>query len=256
MVANGRRSLGQRLVYGIAQLLVIVLGVTLALAADAWRESMMERRLEQSFLDRLVADLESQLLEFEESRTQIGAVMAHGLAVLPIVRGDEPVGDAMGIIGSAYQASRSNATIELVDHTYEELLSTGGLGVITSQQIRSAVVDFYRRYEFGRPQALRQSHNAAYYNAVRGRIPVEIQARLRDTMNAQARMGCGMQDPPLQCALADETGTASSVAASLVHPEVALSLNLWMQSLVNELSIADLYTDQVEDVLVTIQQQR
>jgi len=235
---------------------VIILGVTLALAADSWRESMVEKRLEESILDRLVDDLETQLEEFQEAREEIGSVMTHGLAVLPYISGESSKGHAMGILGSAYQASRSNATIELVDHTYVELLSTGGLGVITDPEIRAAVANFYRRYSFGRPDELRASHNAGYYNAVRGRIPVTIQENIRGIMSTSETEGCGMSDSPLQCRLEVDEAIATAAAIQLVDPEVARSLNLWLQSLVNELSLADTYDDLVREVLAVIDARR
>jgi hypothetical protein len=250
--STGRPIGLRRLVQPVGQLLLIVLGVTLALAADSWRESMVEKRLEQSFLDRLVDDLEAQLAEFEEAREETGQAMAHGLAVLPYVRGESAPSSAMGILGSAYQASRSNTTIELVDHTYVELLSTGGLGVISDPGVRDAVVGFYRRYAYGHPDELRASHNAAYYNAVRERIPVEFQQMIRDVMNTAITMGCGLADAPLECSLDVDERMATAAAAALVDPAVARSLNLWMQSLVNELTIVDIYDPIVREVLATI----
>lgn len=253
---GGSNSLRRRVLESAGQLLLIVLGVTLALAADSWRESMVEKRLEQSFLDRLVEDLETQLVEFDEAREETGQAMAHGLAVLPYVRGESAPGSAMGILASAYQASRSSTTIELVDHTYVELLSTGGLGVIMDPGIRAAVVGFYRRYAYGRPDELRASHNAGYYNAVRGRIPVEVRRKIRDVMNTDRSMGCGLADVPLECHLDVDERMATAAAATLVDPEVAQSLNLWMQSLVNELTIADIYEPIVREVLATIGESR
>jgi hypothetical protein len=253
---NASDRFRKRALSAFGQLVVIVLGVTLALAADSWRESASERRLEESFLDRLVDDLETQLAEFQEARNEVGQVMAHGLAVLPYVSGEGVEHSAVGIIGSAYQASRSNATIELVDHTYMELLATGGLGVITDPGIRAAVVSFYRRYSYGRPADLRASHNAAYYNSVRGRIPVELQQMIREVMNTVDTKGCGLADPPLGCRVDVDERLAAGVAEELVDPEVARSLNLWMQSLVNEVSIADLYDDVVREVLATIEENR
>ena len=139
-----------------------------------------------------------------------------------------------------------------MDHTYVELLSTGGLGVITDPAIRSAVVGFYRRYAYGRPDELRASHNAAYYNAVRGRIPVELQQMIRDVMLTNNSEGCGLADAPLECHLDADERMATAAATALVDPEVAQSLNLWMQSLVNELTIADIYDPIVREVLATI----
>ena len=250
-------SIARRLANGVGQLFVIVLGVTLALGADSWRESMGERRMEEAFLDRLVTDLESQLQEFDEARRETGWVMAHGEAVLPYLSGRAEVGSPTAVLASAYQASRSSATIELVDHTYVELLSTGGLGLITSPEIRTAVVDFYRRYEYGRPDALRASHNAGYYNAVRARIPVEIQRRIRPLGTAGSpSLGCAQHDEPLACRLELDVEVAAAAAAALVDPEVALSLNLWLQSQVNELDIADIYGEVVRGVLLVIEENR
>jgi hypothetical protein len=91
---------------------------------------------------------------------------------------------------------------------------------------------------------------------VRGRIPVEVQRLLRYTISQEETLGCGQGDTPLECRLPVEDAAARRVAASLVDPGLAQSLNLWMQSLVNELGLTDTYDEVVRDVLVTIEENR
>ena len=172
------------------------------------------------------------------------------------MRGESGEGSAIGILGSAYHASRPSVTVELVDHTYVELLSSGGFGVITDPEIRTAVVGFYRRYANGSAGALRASSAAAHYSAVRSRIPVGIQAAIRQVMDSGRTQGCGLSDAPLDCHLDVDSATAASAAAELVDPEVARSLNLWLQRLVSERDLADTYEPLVRQVLSTIEKNR
>jgi len=240
----------------VAEFVLIVLGVTVALAADSWRETLLERRLEESIINRLVNDFELQLEEFEEARREVSWAMAHGKAVLPYIDGKSNTENPISVFASAYQASRFNTTIELVDHTYVEILSTGGLGLIASAEIRAAVVNFYRRYEYGRPEDLRKGHNLAYYNLVRARIPFEIQEQIRAAMYSSETNGCALEDGPLQCKLEVDTDIAAEAYLDLIDPEIGYSLNLWLQSLVNELQHTDRFADAVSDALRVIAENR
>ena len=232
--------------------MLIVIGVSAALAADSWRESLSERKLEASHIDRLVSDLESQLLELEEAKREVAWEMAHGLAVLPYFSGELASDRPIAVIASAYQASRSNSTIELVDHTYVELLSTGGLRMISNTEIRAAIVDFYRDFSNNRPAELRDGHNEAYYNAARARIPVQFQQQIRNIMRSADSMGCALSDEPLQCDLIVDHDLATETVLSMTNPEMKYRLNLWMQSLFNELGQTDLFTRKVNSVLQII----
>lgn len=240
----------------LAEFVLIVLGVTVALAADSWRETLLERRLEESIINRLVDDFELQLEEFEEARREVTWAMAHGKAVLPYIDGNGNTENPISVLVSAYQASRWHTTIELVDHTYVEIFSTGGLGLIASPEIRAAVVNFYRRYEFGRPADLRKRHNEAYYNLVRARIPFEIQQQIRFAMRDSGTNGCALEDEPLQCKLEADTDIVAEAFSDLADPEIAYSLNLWMQSLVNEVGMTDTFGDLASDVLRVIAENR
>ena len=71
------------------ELVVIVVGVLIALSADAWRESLLERRSEARHLRALREDVQESLQLLEESNAGFGALQSSLVRLL-----DEDLSDA------------------------------------------------------------------------------------------------------------------------------------------------------------------
>lgn len=57
--------------YAVGEILLIVVGVTLALTANSWYEGVKERRDELLALQQLKAALETDIQQFSEFRTRL-----------------------------------------------------------------------------------------------------------------------------------------------------------------------------------------
>ena len=126
------------------ELVIVFLGVAAALAADSWRESLLEARLRDQYLARLREDLSESLpiLTFwRESRVDVAAAALKVADAL-----EDGVGDEDGLLDDVLQATAMGFNREQFgsDLTYQEMVASGSLSIIFDSEIREGVVEYYR----------------------------------------------------------------------------------------------------------------
>lgn len=129
------------------ELLVIVAGVMLALAADRWREAEHEDRLALSYVARLQADIATDLRAFETTVEWAKAIDDSALYVLDVYRGASPAQDTYDLF--VYHVFRASWNVQgrMTSATYRDLISTGNLGLLPVE-IRSEIADYYALRDF------------------------------------------------------------------------------------------------------------
>lgn len=130
----------------LAEGVVIIISVLLALAADAWWDSRQESATAQKHLVSLSRD-------FTQMRVRMDSVLQRNLAndsagtllVERLGAGDEPLpADSLYL-----------ALIELVDYavfspstgSYSSLVSTGGIELIDDDELKTAIADFFGYFD-------------------------------------------------------------------------------------------------------------
>jgi len=124
-----------------AEVLVIVVGVLLALWAEAWRESREEHRLAHSYLQRLRADVHLDRDRFARIRFLHEQYREAANELLRILN-DESEADP---IEAAYLLARAGylAPDNTVTSTYEDLVSSGRLFLIQDEVLRASIQSYY-----------------------------------------------------------------------------------------------------------------
>ena len=175
-----------------AETLVIVLGVLIALGLnDAW-VAREERELEISYLERLEQEFKSDLAYIQEGYQPGIARKKEALeAVLPVVRGDQPLPENQAAffmnISLGGILSASERLDFASDATYEDLRSTGNMRLIRDTELRREIVDYYRGLE---NEITRISgRNTGYAQFIHGVIPAE----LRDDMTLETVEAMGLE---------------------------------------------------------------
>jgi len=199
-VPEQRRGSAQRL---IAEFLVIVVGVLVALGVDSWRESVSERQLGLEHLENLVSDLSADSV--------ILATMGDGLvqkrqslAVLrSVAAGDLEVSsdsiavllDPSAVYGWRIPAARSAA--------YEEIMSTAGLRLIEDRVLRGRVVAYYENYEHQLERLDR--HRSSYPSATYRLLPSEQYIGASGLGAEQSGLADGLRSDEMRALLNHET---------------------------------------------------
>jgi hypothetical protein len=135
----------------VVELLVVMIGLVAAFQIDRWWEARGDRLDEEGYIGRLITDLEEDVPALEyaiglaETRRGFGDFLA-GVAADPQSALDQPTYFLAAVSQAAYTYTPS-----LASHTFEDLRSTGNLGLIRDQDIRRALRSYY-----GYDQAQRQ----------------------------------------------------------------------------------------------------
>ena len=127
--------------------LVVITGIFLGMQVTDWNEERKERQEENSYLQRLLVDmdrsLELQKHEVEVSSGQLDRIKY----VIRVIEGDPNTSikefDKNLVQGGVTRSMR------LVKGTMNELVSTGRLATISNQSIRNAVIELIENFERG-----------------------------------------------------------------------------------------------------------
>jgi hypothetical protein len=125
----------------VAEFLVIVVGVLVALGVDQWAQGRSDRSLEAEYLERLLEDVRYDLDELVFIRDRSATSAEHSQLVLD--RAWVRSAPADSLVGAAYSASITRVP-DLSRSTFEELVSSGRIDLLRSRQVREALADYER----------------------------------------------------------------------------------------------------------------
>ena len=130
-----------------AEIAVVVVGVLIALALNAWWQAQQAAAGEENYLVLISRDLGQmeanldELLAFEKRQLQDG-LTAYRFLSLP-----DRSSEQKEAISRSLTVLASRRTMNLTNATYEDLISTGNLQLIRNLELRSQIVEFYEEAE-------------------------------------------------------------------------------------------------------------
>ena len=122
-------------------LVIVVLGVFIGLQVNNWNEARHERTRELTYLKRLRADFDSNVKTLEnyvDGRRRDGQVLAN-LAIALRDGGNPPTDDALQRPLCRWGAA---PLPDLRQGTYNELVSSGGLSVLSDEKLRILLANY------------------------------------------------------------------------------------------------------------------
>ncbi len=124
----------------VAEFMVIVVGVLVALGVDSWASAQADRALEREYLLRLLDDVryDHAELDFVRAVTVSGLIYADSLLLEPEAW-DEPD----HLIGAILIAANAR-TPDLSRNTLRELVSSGRIALLRSAEVRIALAEYDR----------------------------------------------------------------------------------------------------------------
>ena len=134
-----------------SELIIVVVGIFIAIQVDRWWAHQDDLRQEQLYIARLISDVERDVFAIEDStslathRLSLSNLLIEA-AVDPGVARRQPA-DFM----TAVHQSSFTHTPSLNTDTFEELRSTGSLGLLRNDELKSALFEYYR-YDEGQRQ--------------------------------------------------------------------------------------------------------
>jgi len=136
------RTWGPRLRWFGAEFLVVVTGVLVAIALNAWYQGRRDATTEATYLALLSRDVERTVADLQEAAAFERSQEMNGLTAYRAFSsrraGPEP--DSVRVALTQLLVRR---TATLSKATYEDLLSTGNLSLISDRALRDRIVRFY-----------------------------------------------------------------------------------------------------------------
>ncbi len=136
------------LIYAIGEIILVVIGILIALQINNWNELRKQNKQEHLYLERLIVENKQDLVTFEKSIEDLNkgnqtikdmgeALNDNGQDSLLLIR----VNDYL-TFGCHYPFFNPSTS------TFEDLSSTGNLGVIKDTDLRDLIVSHYANYKF------------------------------------------------------------------------------------------------------------
>ena len=206
-----------------AELIVVIVGVFIGLQVSNWNDARKDRDRAHSYLERIRADLESDIVNYQDRLGLWKEVSAYGGVGLTYARTGNMDGlTEWDLLLAFFQASQL-AEFHTTRSTYDELKSGGELRLIRDLELRNLLARYYTNAD--NPVL---SERPAYREHVRGLIPLNIQNYIWEE--------CYSSDGDSQSFLECEAPIAMPEAARLVdiissNAQLISQLRYWMSTM-------------------------
>jgi hypothetical protein len=150
---------------------LLVAGVFLGIQAANWNEQRTIDKKAKIFTERLREDLRVEVWRFTALNNYYEDVVANAKATMAALEGKAELSNEALLI-AAYRATQYSEFLQY-RATYDELTSTGNIGLIADVQLRRMATETYgtKLYENVKNEGI----NSAYRVAFRMRIPSDVQ---------------------------------------------------------------------------------
>jgi hypothetical protein len=132
--------------YAAGEIVLVVIGILIALSINNWNQNRIERNKEKLILAELIVDLKEQSKVLD---TYIGIESRyyhHGKDILSYYSSNQT------FIGSDSIYAKLNSLIERktfnpIRTTFQELISTGTIGILQDKSIKRKIIQYYNELE-------------------------------------------------------------------------------------------------------------
>lgn len=203
---------------------IVVVGVFVGIQAANWNEARANESRARGYLERIHADLEADLANYEDKTRFWNAVASYGRTGLAYAdTGRTPVGSQWKLLLAYFQASQV-AEFWTRSTTYDELKSAGELNLIANLDLRNALARYYT--ESGNPAL---TERPAYREHVRGVIPIDVQLYIWTRCYASNSRGeQSLRDCPSPISEAKASEIVNGIQRD---PALMSELRYWMSTL-------------------------
>lgn len=136
--------------YAIGEIVLVVIGILIALQINNWNEVRKSKNEEVNYLKNLKEDVKADSLYFQRSWFKNADKKVEGLkkAKKYYLDGVIPADTIAFINDVSYGGIYGIGRLTPNSRTYNELSSTGNISLISDQDIREQIVEYYLNIEF------------------------------------------------------------------------------------------------------------
>ena len=131
--------------YAIGEIVLVVVGILIALQVNNWNEQRKNENRAVSYQKRLKEDIKEELKGLEDRIEYYTLVRKHGESVIDALT-SHPDSLNIGFLINLYQATQI-WEFRVVNDTYQELISSGNIELISNPDLRKYITRYYNETE-------------------------------------------------------------------------------------------------------------
>ena len=129
----------------LIEILVIILGISITLGLEAWRESVKERKLEYIYLQNLHTDISMDRTGIANARSATEKLIDNGEQLLNSISGSGSGKTTTTELINKVRSILSRPDFRSHDVTFSELESSGNLHLIENPELKNLLFSYYRQ---------------------------------------------------------------------------------------------------------------
>ena len=152
---------GKYLTYAIGEIILVVIGILIALSINTWNQNRLNSNKEYYYLSQLKVELKNQNQEVNKRLERVSSVM-NIIDTLWSDLNKKGRFNPSAELNSNLIRLLSGTNLELYTTTFDELISTGQLTLISSDSLRTKVLLCYQEIKKSQENIQNNSDNIFY----------------------------------------------------------------------------------------------
>ena len=196
---------------------IVVVGVFLGIQAADWNDSRKERAEERRYYAQILDDLRADQKTLQVALQRAAKYDAAAENTLRAIRSGIPPNSTPGRFAVDIHHAGWLYIPRSSRRTYDELISTGNLGLLQSEAAKTAIADYYSSFDDLRQwDGLLRSQQDRYWEATSGVLPRPV---LRDAVRFREPGLSADEAAKILAALRDRDGADDMLVSMAVHQE-------------------------------------
>ena len=151
--------------------IIVVIGVVVGIQVSNWNTELQSQRRAEVFSGRLTRDLQTEAWLYQFLIEYYDDVLHNAEQAIAAVSGNNDLSDEQFLI-NAYRATQYSYS-DRVRETYDELISTGEIGLISDNMLRETAASIYNTPLFD--LIMDAGRDSEFRRLFRSNVPTEIQ---------------------------------------------------------------------------------
>jgi Family of unknown function (DUF6090) len=151
---------------------IVVIGVFIGIEVANWNQTRQDRQEERRYYSQLLVDLRSDLESFADAERRADRHDNAAQLVLDRLNGEVPPQASLGRMATAIHLAGFIYIPPVSRGTYNELVSTGNLGLLRNSQLKSDIANYYAAFDEDRQwDRLLRDQQSDYWAEAAGILP-------------------------------------------------------------------------------------
>jgi hypothetical protein len=162
---------------------IVVMGVFIGIEVANWNQARQDRQEERRYYGQLLVDLRADLDALAFAQKRAGTFDKAAELVIDRLGGKAPPHASPGQMATAIHHAGWIFIPKASRGTYDELVSTGNLGLLRNSRLKSEIANYYATFDTTRQwDSLMRGQQSDYWSETAGVLPRPIlRAAIRET---------------------------------------------------------------------------